>query len=323
VRTLTGKGVRVEFVKDQLTFSGEDSPMATLMLSVMGAFAEFERALILERQREGIAAAKARGVYTGRKPALTGEQADELRRRAAAGEHKSAPARDYRISRETVYAYLRPDAPPSPADGAQDTPAGATAQAPVLTAQTSSPPSAIGPRRPARKTAGGRWTCPPSSAPRPGPGSWSRPSRAAGTCATTAPGSASSAERRPTAAVAAGSHAWTPASLCPPAATWPPPAAPCGAPATSRPPPSHATQPQRHAAADSTSLLQTPVTRPVKINLSDNRCSAGQAWKAAWTCRPLDQVAGDNASAYVAETLRDRMAAREEPWGQAGAGAAG
>jgi DNA invertase Pin-like site-specific DNA recombinase len=71
VRTLTTKGVRVEFRKEALTFTGEDSPMATLMLSVMGAFAEFERALILERQREGIAAAKARGAYKGRKHALT------------------------------------------------------------------------------------------------------------------------------------------------------------------------------------------------------------------------------------------------------------
>ena len=41
-----------------LVFTGEDSPMANLMLSVMGAFAEFERALIRERQREGIALAK-------------------------------------------------------------------------------------------------------------------------------------------------------------------------------------------------------------------------------------------------------------------------
>jgi hypothetical protein len=60
VRTLTGKGVRVEFVKESLTFTGEDSPMTTLLLSVMGAFAEFERALILERHREGIAAAGER-----------------------------------------------------------------------------------------------------------------------------------------------------------------------------------------------------------------------------------------------------------------------
>lgn len=108
VRTLTGKGVRVEFVKESLTFTGEDSPMATLLLSVMGAFAEFERALILERQREGITAAKQRGAYTGRKPALTGEQAAELRERAAAGERKSALAKEFGISRETVYSYLRP-----------------------------------------------------------------------------------------------------------------------------------------------------------------------------------------------------------------------
>lgn len=107
VRTLTGKGVRVEFVKEGLTFTGEDSPMATLLLSVMGAFAEFERALILERQREGIAAAKQRGVYTGRKPALTAEQAKQLRDRAAAGEKKVALAREYGISRETLYSYLR------------------------------------------------------------------------------------------------------------------------------------------------------------------------------------------------------------------------
>src|SRR3954467_10411103 len=107
VRILTGKGVRVEFVKEQLTFTGEDSPMASLLLSVMGAFAEFERALILERQREGIAAAKQRGAYTGRKPALTAEQADRLRERAAAGERKSALAAAFGISRETVYSYLR------------------------------------------------------------------------------------------------------------------------------------------------------------------------------------------------------------------------
>ncbi|WP_159851171.1 recombinase family protein [Nocardia sp. CY41] len=110
VRTLTGKGVRVEFVKESLTFTGEDSPMANLLLSVMGAFAEFERALILERQREGIAAAKARGAYTGRKPALTAEQADLLRARGAAGISKAALAREFDVSRETVYAIcgLRP-----------------------------------------------------------------------------------------------------------------------------------------------------------------------------------------------------------------------
>nr|WP_242474099.1 recombinase family protein [Tomitella biformata] len=107
VKTLTDKGVRVEFVKESLTFTGEDSPMAMMMLSVMGAFAEFERSLILERQKEGIAKAKQRGVYKGRKPALTPEQAGQLAARAKAGESKTALAKAYGVSRETVYAYLR------------------------------------------------------------------------------------------------------------------------------------------------------------------------------------------------------------------------
>jgi DNA invertase Pin-like site-specific DNA recombinase len=110
VRGLTGKGVRVEFVKESLAFTSDDSPMATLLLSVMGAFAEFERALILERQREGIAAAKQRGAYTGRRPALAPDQARQLRQRAAAGERKSALAKEFGISRETVYSYLRGEA---------------------------------------------------------------------------------------------------------------------------------------------------------------------------------------------------------------------
>jgi DNA invertase Pin-like site-specific DNA recombinase len=63
--------------------------------------------LILERQREGITAAKARGAYTGRKPALTAEQAQQLRERAQAGERKSVLAKEFGISRETVYSYLR------------------------------------------------------------------------------------------------------------------------------------------------------------------------------------------------------------------------
>ena len=73
VQKLTKRGVRIEFVKERLTFTGEDSPMANLMLSVMGAFAEFERALIHERQREGISLAKKRGLYRGRKTALSRE----------------------------------------------------------------------------------------------------------------------------------------------------------------------------------------------------------------------------------------------------------
>lgn len=116
VQGMTKRGVRIEFVKESLTFTGEESPMANLMLSVMGAFAEFERALIRERQREGIALAKQRGVYRGRKKALSPEQAAELRRRVAAGEQKAVLARAFAISRETLYQYLKAkDRPCEPA----------------------------------------------------------------------------------------------------------------------------------------------------------------------------------------------------------------
>jgi hypothetical protein len=92
-----------------LVFTGEDSPLANLMLSVMGAFAEFERTLIGERQREGITLAKARGAYRGRKKALSPEQAVELRRRAGTGEQKTGLAREFGINCETLYQYPRTD----------------------------------------------------------------------------------------------------------------------------------------------------------------------------------------------------------------------
>ena len=107
VTELTARGVRVEFVKEGLTFTGEDTPMATFMLSVMGAFAEFERALIRERQREGIALAQKRGAYKGRKKSLSAEQIASLKARVAAGGKKSVLARELGLSRETIYQYLK------------------------------------------------------------------------------------------------------------------------------------------------------------------------------------------------------------------------
>lgn len=107
VQDLTRRGVRVEFIKEGLAFTGEDSPMSTLMLSVMGAFAEFERSLLRERQREGIALAKQRGAYRGRKKSLGADQVKSLRQRAQAGEPKARLAREFGISRETLYQYLR------------------------------------------------------------------------------------------------------------------------------------------------------------------------------------------------------------------------
>lgn len=107
VQGLTRRGIQIQFIKEQLTFTGADSPLATLLLSMMGAFAEFERALIRERQQEGIAVAKQRGAYTGRKKALSPAVIAQLKVRAAAGESKTALAREAGISRETLYQYLR------------------------------------------------------------------------------------------------------------------------------------------------------------------------------------------------------------------------
>jgi DNA invertase Pin-like site-specific DNA recombinase len=109
VHTLTGQGVRIEFVKEHLAFTGDDSPMAGLLLSVMGAFAEFERALIHERQREGIALAKQRGAYKGRKKALSQAAVAQLRQRLTTGISKAQVAREVGISRQTLYQYLRGD----------------------------------------------------------------------------------------------------------------------------------------------------------------------------------------------------------------------
>ncbi|MGH3299107.1 MAG: recombinase family protein [Trebonia sp.] len=113
VRELTGRGVAVRFITEQLTFTAEDAPMATLLLSVLGAFAEFERALVRERQVEGIALARARGACTGRKPSLSAGQAETLRARVAAGEPKAGLAREFGISRQTLYCYLSPPVPAS------------------------------------------------------------------------------------------------------------------------------------------------------------------------------------------------------------------
>jgi len=110
VKGLTGRGVKVQFIKENLTFTGADSPMSNLLLSLLGAVAEFERALIRERQREGILAAKRKGTYKGRKPSLNSDQIADLKRRIESGEKKADLSREFRVSRETIYRYFKKDA---------------------------------------------------------------------------------------------------------------------------------------------------------------------------------------------------------------------
>jgi DNA invertase Pin-like site-specific DNA recombinase len=107
VTELTARGVQIQFMKEGMLFTGDDTALSKLMLSVMGAFAEFERSLLKERQREGIAIAKKAGVYKGRKPSLTADRVAELRSRISAGEKKAGLAREFGISRETLYQYAR------------------------------------------------------------------------------------------------------------------------------------------------------------------------------------------------------------------------
>lgn len=107
VNQLTEQKIRIEFLKEGLCFDGDDTPISKLLLSVMGAFAEFERALIKERQMEGIALAKKKGLYKGRKPSLSSEQVATIKPRLANGDTKTQIAKDLGISRETLYQYLR------------------------------------------------------------------------------------------------------------------------------------------------------------------------------------------------------------------------
>lgn len=106
VKKLVDKGVHVHFVKENMVFTGDDSPMSVLMLAVLGAFAEFERDLMRERQKEGIALAKASGKYRGSKKVLRPDQIIEIKNCLLRGEPKARIARRYEITSRTLYNYI-------------------------------------------------------------------------------------------------------------------------------------------------------------------------------------------------------------------------
>lgn len=103
VEEITGRGVKLVFHKERLEFTGEDNPFQRLQLQMMGAFAEFERSMIRERQREGIAAAKAKGKQIGAKPKLTPEQVADAWQRKQSGEQVKTLAQELGVSRQTLY----------------------------------------------------------------------------------------------------------------------------------------------------------------------------------------------------------------------------
>ncbi len=107
ITDLTARAVSVKFHKENMVFSGETNPMQELMLQMLGSFAQFERALIKERQKEGIAAAKAKGnVKFGAQKKLSLEQIQMIQTRMRQGANKSELAKEFKISRPTLYKLI-------------------------------------------------------------------------------------------------------------------------------------------------------------------------------------------------------------------------
>lgn len=108
VQELTGRGVSIRFINEKLDFDAgkESSSISKLMLSMVGAFAEFERSMIKRCQVEGIALAKARGVYKDRQRSVMDTQIEEIRSMMEMGVPLSVAARKVGISRTTTYRYL-------------------------------------------------------------------------------------------------------------------------------------------------------------------------------------------------------------------------
>lgn len=106
IQTITDKGCVIHFVKENLTFSkNENNPMDTLLLQILGSFAEFERKIIKQRQREGISKALSKGVKFGRANKLTQEQVKSLEDDLLEGKKILHLAKKYEVSRSTIYNY--------------------------------------------------------------------------------------------------------------------------------------------------------------------------------------------------------------------------
>lgn len=104
VETIVSKGATVRFHKENLTFgNGQQNPYSKFLFNLLSSLAEFERDLILERQREGIAIAKAKGVYKGKQSRFSDEDFDRIRSDFKETADKTRLARKWRISRSYLY----------------------------------------------------------------------------------------------------------------------------------------------------------------------------------------------------------------------------
>jgi DNA invertase Pin-like site-specific DNA recombinase len=103
INELTSKKIQIQFIKENLTFTGTDSALSNLLLTLLGSVAEFELALIRERQLEGIAIAKRAGKYKGRKPSFDSEKYQQLKELMLTRKTKNQIARELGVSRFTLY----------------------------------------------------------------------------------------------------------------------------------------------------------------------------------------------------------------------------
>ncbi len=102
VETLEGKGAALHVLNLNLDTG---TPTGRLMLTVLGGIAQFEREIMLERQREGIAKAKAEGKYKGRQPTARAK-ADDMRRLSNEGRTRKEIAATLGVSERSVYRVL-------------------------------------------------------------------------------------------------------------------------------------------------------------------------------------------------------------------------
>jgi len=106
VSGLIDRGVEVRFHKENLYFSDENTPMEILLRQILGSFAQFERSLINERRKEGMAAARARGIKFGRPQKLTSDQLKQLKADKAAGTPMKELCAKYGLARSGIYRLL-------------------------------------------------------------------------------------------------------------------------------------------------------------------------------------------------------------------------
>lgn len=106
IKTIIAKGVILRFLKENLTFTSIDDPLAMLTLQIMGAFAEFERTMIRTRQREGIDAAKKAGKHLGRPHKVDNKFKKVVKEKKESCQSIRSIAKDMNVSRATIYKVL-------------------------------------------------------------------------------------------------------------------------------------------------------------------------------------------------------------------------